>query len=117
MSLLNRPTTTVIVFPEENVTDEDGNIRTRPSQKGIECGAVIQPANSSIQPPGSGEGQSIGYESSEILRMRLVGWPYGRLGDQSQIEWQGHRYAVQGEAKQYITSSRTAHIDHTLMRR
>lgn len=116
MSLLDRATTTVTVFPQEAVYDEDGNVRTRPSKNGIVCGAVIQPANSSIQPPGAGEHQSIGYESSELLRMRLVGWTHGELGDCSQIEWQGRRYAIQGEVKRYFTSRMTNHSDYTLLR-
>lgn len=117
MSLLNKGTTVVRVFPEEVIVDEDGNKITRPSKHGVDCQAVIQPVNSSIQPPGSGEKQDEGFETTELYRMRLVGWKRGVLGAQSQVEWEGRRYAVQGEPKRFISSRRTAHVDFTLMRR
>lgn len=117
MSLLNRGNTEVIVFREEMVVDEDGNRVTRPSKTGIPCQAVIQPVNSSIQPPGSGERQDEGFETTELYRMRLVGWEFGVLGAQSAIEWEGRRYAVQGEVKRFRGSPRTAHDDFTLLRR
>ncbi len=41
MSLLNRGTDTVTVYPEEVTTNADGNTRTRPSAVGVLCRAVV----------------------------------------------------------------------------
>ncbi len=60
MSLLNRGTELVTVYPEEVVTDEDGNVRTRPSATGILLRAVVQPITSAVA-VGSQESQGIGF--------------------------------------------------------
>ena len=117
MSLLNKANCVVRVYPEEAVYDEDGNIRTRPSKNGISCPAVIQPVNSSIQPPGSGEEDAIGFQTQELYRMRLVGWCGPPLGAQSRIDWEGRWYSVQGEVKRFRGSTRTQHDDFTLLRK
>lgn len=73
MSLLNRGTDTVTVYPEEVTTDADGNTRTRPSAVGVLCRAVVQPV------AGFTEGQAEGFETTSKYRLRLVGYP-GVLG-------------------------------------
>ncbi len=39
------------------------------------------------------------------------------LGADSQVEWQGNRYAIEGEPRQYNGSGRIRHIDYVMMRR
>ncbi|WP_111508364.1 head-tail adaptor protein [Mycobacterium kyogaense] len=109
MSLLNRGTDTVTVYPEVVGKDSDGNERTKASAQGTECRAVVQPMTST-------EKQDVGFNSVEILRLRLVGWQGGLLGAQSQVEWQGRRYSVVGEARQHRGSRRTAHTVYTVTR-
>lgn len=110
MSLLTRGTEVVTVYPEELTIDGYGNKITRASTDGVVCRAVVQPISST-------EDQSVGFLSEERLRLRLVGWQGGILGAQSQVEWNGKRYSVDGDAKQYNGSRRTAHVDYTLIRR
>lgn len=79
MSLLNRGTEVVTVFPEEAVTDADGNTKTRPSATGIVARAVVQPMTST-------EDALVGFQTEAKYRLRLVGYP-SLLGAQSQVEW------------------------------
>jgi hypothetical protein len=113
MSLLRNGTETVTVFPEEVITDSDGNIRTRPSAVGVVARAVVQPVT---VVGASSEGQTIGFQTESTYRLRLVNWPGGLLGAQSQIEWQGKRYVIDGEPRQYNGSPRTRHVDYAIKR-
>lgn len=103
----------VTVFPEETYTDADGNTRTRPSKVGIVCKAMIQPVGNILI---ANEQQAVGFQTDDRLRLRLVGWSGGLLGAQSQVEWEGRRYSLDGEATRYMGSSRTAHVDYSLRR-
>lgn len=47
VSLLNRGTDVVTVYPEEFMIDSDGNKRTKPSAVGVVCRAAIQPISTS----------------------------------------------------------------------
>jgi hypothetical protein len=108
VSLLNRGTETVTVYPEETTTDADGNTKTRPSAIGVVARAVVQPLSFS-------ESQKDGFDTTSKYRLRLVGYP-ALLGAQSQVEWNGHRYSIDGEARIYNGSRRTAHIDYLMVR-
>jgi hypothetical protein len=109
VSLLNRGTETVTVFPEEAVIDADGNTRTRASSVGVVARAVVQPLTFT-------EDQSVGFQTESKYRLRLINYP-SLLGAQAQIEWQGKRYCIFGEPHQYNGSSRTAHVDYVIERR
>ena len=108
MSLLNRGTEVVTVFPEEVTTNADGNTRTRPSTVGVVARAVVQPMTST-------EDASVGFETTSKYRLRLVGYPEV-LGAQAQVEWNGMRYSIEGEPRIYNGSRRTAHVDYVMMR-
>ena len=64
MSLLNRGTEVVTVFPEEVTTDGDGNIRTRPTATGVVCRAVVQPMTTA-------EDQTTGFDTTSKYRLLL----------------------------------------------
>ena len=115
MSLLNRGTEVVTVYPEQVATDADNNTITRPSATGILLRAVVQPITSAVA-VGSQESQDIGFVTESKYRLRLVGFPT-LLGAQSQVEWQGSRYVIEGEPRQYNGSRRTRHIDYIIERR
>lgn len=112
MSLLNRGTETVTVYPEEVTTDSDGNPRTRASSVGVVCRAAVQPINTVS---GNSESQDGGFQTTGKYRLRLIGYPE-LLGAQSAIVWQGRRYAIDGEPKIYSGSRRTAHVEYVMTR-
>lgn len=106
MSLLTRGTEVVTVFAEVATTDADGNPVTKPGAVGVVCRAVVQPLTSTED--------SEGTESK--YRLRLVGYP-DVLGAQSAVEWQGRRYAIEGDPKVYTGSPRTARVEYVMARR
>jgi hypothetical protein len=112
-SLLYRGTEVVTVFPAEPHTDRNGNIVTRPSAVGVVARAVVQPIPSIVP---SEEESPVGFLTTSKYRLRLVGYS-GLLGAQSQIEWQGRRYAIYGQPMQFNGSRRTAHVDYVIVRR
>lgn len=110
MSLLRRGNEVVTVFAEVVTTDVDGNTIVKPSAVGQVAKAVVQPITTD-------ENNEDGFHTSEKLRLRLVGWSGPELGAESQVEWQGRRYSVEGEPKRFRGSVRTAHTDYTLVRK
>jgi hypothetical protein len=106
VSLLHRGTDQVTVYSETVVTDADGNTVTRPGTVGVLCHAVVQPLSSTETDEGT----------TSKYRLRLVGYT-GLLGAQSAVEWNGKRYAIDGDPKIYNGSRRTAHVDYRLVRR
>ena len=48
----------------------------------------------------STEHQTVGFETESKYRVRLVGYS-GVLGAQSQVDWQGKRYAIDGDPRIY----------------
>ncbi|WP_305093565.1 hypothetical protein [Prescottella sp. R16] len=113
MSLLNRGTETVKVFPEEVVIDEDGNKLTRPSKVGVLVKAVVQPINLMAA---NFESQNIGFETTTKYKLRLVGYP-GLLDAQSAVEWRGKRYVIDGEPSIFNGSPRTARAEYVMLRK
>lgn len=109
MSLLNRGTETVKVFQEVQTTDTDGNKITRAALIGTLVRAVVQPISST-------ENANGGFNTESRYRLRLINCPT-ILGAQSQIEWRGKRYAIDGDPLIYNGSSRTAHVDYVIFRR
>ncbi|MBS4103970.1 hypothetical protein [Tsukamurella paurometabola] len=117
MSLLNRGRETVTVYPEVATVDQDGNTVLRPSAVGVIYRAAIQPMTSTEDTANAESASAVAGELTVSRhRMRLVGYP-GVLGAKSQIEWDGKRYAMFGEARVYNGSSRTGHVDYVIVRR
>lgn len=109
MTLLNQGNEHVIVFPEETYTSDDGQELTRASTTGVPCRAAISPAGRPT------EGRDDGYTGRTQYRLRLVGYP-GELGAQSQIEWRGQRYSVDGKPMRFNRSPATAHTSYLIVR-
>lgn len=116
MSLLDRGTVDITIYPEEVVTDMDGNTRTRPSKTGIPAKARLQVQGQSGTSSRRQEQDNEGYESEKVYKMRLPRSFTTILGAQSQIEWNGQRWAVFGDATYYLDSPRTAHVEYTIKR-
>lgn len=108
MSLLNQRTHTVTVFREVTTTDGDGNTISIPSEIGVSSGARIQQLSSVEDNDG---------RTTTRYRLRLVGWKGAPLGARSAIEWNGKRYAIDGEPLDYNGSHRTANVEYTMVRR
>lgn len=109
MSLLDRGAELVTVYPQEVFTDGDGNKRTRASSVGIVVRATIQPLTST-------ETMDEGYQTEEAYRFRPVRSFTTELGAQSQVDWNGQRWVIDGEPKRYLGSRRTAHTDYVIRR-
>jgi len=110
MSLINKPTDTVVIYPEVVTTSPDGNVKTEPSQTGTPCRARIGPVISSM------ETMSKGYRTVEHTSMTLVGWQGEELGAQSQVELRGQRWAIDGDPDRYNGSARTRRTTYALKR-
>lgn len=109
MSLLNRGTELVKVFQEVQTpdTDADGNKITRAALVGTLVRAVVQPLKSTEDNEG-------GFNTESRYRLRLVNYP-NVLGTQSQIEWRGKRYSIEGDALIYNGSLRTARAEYVMV--
>jgi hypothetical protein len=112
VSLLRRGTEVVTVYPEETVTDSDGNKFTRAGSVGIVVKASVQPISST-------ENQDGGFNTESRYRLRLAGgYPTGGgiLGAQAKVEWRDKLYSIEGDAQLHSGSSRTAHATYTMVR-
>jgi hypothetical protein len=121
MSLLDTGTEDVIVFPEEMVVDGDGNKMTRPSATGIPARARIQPIGTPTETAEGGfntvSRYSLRFPHSFTKEHGIFTKEHGILGAQSQIEWNGKRYSIFGDAMIYNGSRRTAHVDYVMVRK
>ena len=116
MSLLDQATEPVIVYPEEAVTDMDGNTRTRPSQTGIPLKARIQVQGQSGTSARRGEQDNEGFETEKVYKIRFPRSVTQIFGAQSEIEWRGVRWAMFGDANFYTGSRRTSHQTYSMKR-
>lgn len=115
MSLLDYSTEDVMVFPEVQDVDADGNIRTRPSATGTLARCRLQVQGQSGTSARRAEQDNEGYATEKVYTMRFPrGYPV--LGAQSQIEWRGARWALFGDVNIYNSSPRTAHHTYTIKR-
>lgn len=115
MTLLDRFPEDIVVFPEEVVTDMDGNIRTFPSTTGVATKARLQVRGQSGTSSRRQEQDNEGFESERVYSLRLPR-DFPLLGAQAQIEWHGVRWAVFGTENRYNNSPRTSHITYTVKR-
>jgi hypothetical protein len=119
MSLLDRAKQDVIVFPEVEIIDDDGNVLLGPAAVGYTAKAEIQPARQSGTSARRAEQDNEGYETEQTYRLRFTRHHDAtrpKLGQASQIEWQGKRWSLVGLPTEYFGSRRTAHIDYQIRR-
>lgn len=117
MSLLDRGQEDILIFMEEAVLDEDGNIRTRPSAVGIPTKARLQPLGQSGTSSRRQEQDNEGYETERVYTMRLPrSWPHGEVGTQSRVEWRGEKWALFGPTVRWVGSPMTRHDTYTIKR-
>ncbi|MDA3643784.1 hypothetical protein LZ318_11925 [Saccharopolyspora indica] len=116
MSLLDRGTETVIVYPEIEGVDSDGNPMRYPSPTGIEVSAVVQVSAASGTSARRAEQDNEGVETEENYRLRIVRGQNVFLGPRARVEWRGELWSVVGFPRRYNGSHRTAHMDYALRR-
>lgn len=115
MSLLDKVTEDVVVFPEVVDTDEDGNVWTHASDVGIPTKATIQQLSASGTAARRAEQDNEGFESEQQFRIRFKrGFPL--LGAQTVIEWRGQKWHIFGDHNYFNGSRRTRHVDYTIKR-
>lgn len=102
------------VYLEEVGADIDGNIKTKPSLTGTPATARFQIQTESGTSRRRSEEDNEGFESETIYMIRFPSsFPY-TLGKQSQIVWNGRRWAVFGDPFLYNSSRRTSHQVYTI---
>lgn len=104
---------------EETRVDRQGNTITKPSDTGIPCKARLQVQGQSGTSSRRQEQDNEGFESEKVYRMSVPrAWTaqHGVIGAQAEIEWDGNKWAVFGDASFYSGSPRTAHVDYTIKR-
>lgn len=106
----------VIVYPEIQTTDMDGNIRTKASATGFPAKARLQVQGQSGTSSRRQEQDNEGFESEKVYTIRFPrSFPHV-LGAQSQIEWRGERWVLFGDVNRYTGSRRTRHEVYTIKR-
>jgi hypothetical protein len=108
--LLDKATDNVVVYPEEAVTDGDGNTRTQPSKTGVPARARIGQVITTIDTDVHGD------RTSERTDMVLIGWTGGELGAQSEVELRGKRWVIDGDPDRYTRSRRTTRTTYAINR-
>ena len=114
MSLLDRSPgdEPVIVYPEEDYYDKDGNHMVRASATGFPAVARFQVQGQSGTSSRRAEQQDEGFESEKVYTVRFPNWfttQYGELGAATQIEWRGERWSLFGDVNRSNGSPRTRH--------
>ena len=118
MSLLDRGTDEITVYPEVVTTDSDGNPGfTKPDRDN-----PVGPLKARVQVQGQSgtsarrqEQDNEGFESEKVYRVRF---PRGTqvFGAQSIFVWRGQEWAQFGDVNYYNSSPRTAHHTYTIRR-
>jgi hypothetical protein len=109
----------VIVFPEEVITDIDGNQRTRASSTGIPAKARLQEFYQSGTSSRRVESDNEGFNSEQLYRLRFdrkSERALGQLGAQSQLEWRGKKWSFFGDGWPYNGSRRTRRTEYWIVR-
>lgn len=117
MSLLDRGNSQIILYPEEVLTDRDGNTRTRASKTGIPLTVWLAPVGASGTSARRAEQDNEGYETEKQMRMRLRrSDEHIVIGAQSKVVFEGKTWSVFGDVTEYRGSKRTRHKDYMLRR-
>lgn len=107
------------VYPEVTTTDADENTVTRSSPTGIPTVARFQIQGQSGTSSRRQEQDNEGFESEKVYKIRFkrsFTAAHGMLGAQSQIGWNGVRWALFGDVARYNSSRRTQHQTYTIKR-
>lgn len=112
----------VMVFPQEIVTDSDGNPRTQASETGVAAVARFQPLLQTGTSARIQESSNVGYETSENYNMRFPRGVFDDLGPQAKVEWgtaadgSPQRWSIFGFPARRNESPATAHVVYQVKR-
>lgn len=104
------------VYPEETVTDVDGNTITRASSTGVSAMGRFQVQNQSGTSARNAEDTDDGFLTEQVYTVRFPRSFVTVLGAQAQIEWDGNRWSVFGDPQLYLGSTRTRHLQYVIRR-
>lgn len=94
MSILDRGNAEIVVYPEVEVTDEDGNVSRQASPTGVPVQAMVwqyEGEVDTLQP------LVVGQQVATIYRVRPVRSADVPVGPWSRVEWDGREWDVDGE--------------------
>ncbi len=101
MSLLDSGNETILVYPQEQTTDDRGNVIWRPASTPVRVRCRVQPLEAA-EPTVPGQATETTYRV--IARDAPLG-PWAR------VEWAGRTWDVVGEPRRYNGSVVTRHVD------
>ena len=116
MSLLDRGNVDITVYLEETTTDVDGNTVTRPSVTGIPAKVRMDFQVQTGTSARRAEQDNEGFETEQAYVIRFPRSWTTVLGAQSQIDWDGNRWSLQGDVSIYNRSPGTAHHEYKIKR-
>ena len=105
------------VYLETTKVDEDGNTLVCAATDGVSAVARFQPQSSSGTSASFAELSDGGFggETFYLVRFpRSFTDAHGVLGAASQVEWQGKRWSIYGEASLYNSSPKTKHVTYVI---
>lgn len=109
MSLLDGGNETVVIFPQVQGSDSDGNPTMSPSPTGV-------PVLARVQPMSSIEDTSLGQGTETRFRVRPDRRATVPIGAWAAVEWRGARYEVIGEPQPRNGSATTQHTTAVIRR-
>jgi hypothetical protein len=98
VSILDRGNAEITVYPEVEVTDEDGNVSRRASEAGVTVEAMVwqyEGEVDTLQP------LVVGQQVTTIYRVRPVRYAELPVGPWSRVEWDGREWDVDGEPNRH----------------
>lgn len=107
MSLLDRGTEVVEVWPEVEGTDDDGNPVRVPADQPVTLRMLVQPVSAE-------ESAALGQGVNTVYRAIGRTFPGGAF---ARVAWGGRDWDVLGEPKRFNSSPRTRHVSVLLVAR
>jgi head-tail joining protein len=101
VSLLDTGNEPILVYPQEQTTDDRGNIIWRPSSTPAQVRCRVQPEYTD-EPAVAGQ--------VTVTTYRIITRD-APLGPSARVEWNGRTWDVIGEPRRYNGSPATRHID------
>lgn len=90
MSILDEGNATLVVHPQVETTDSDGNPAWAPSEIGVALDVMLWPVDAV-------ETSALGRETGEVYRVRPVRGQDIPVGPWATVEWDGRTWDVHGE--------------------
>lgn len=117
MSLLDKWNAEIELYPEIVTFDRDGNTITKASDTPVPMKVWLEVRGQSGTASRRSEQQDEGFESEQVLSMRLRRRDmHPEIGAQAKVRWGDEWYSVFGDVDRRIASPRTRHDMYNLRR-